>query len=107
MIHNDLTKQDVFSLLDNSKGVKLLVFYADWCGPCKMLYANTLTELDQKDNAEILRVNIDKNRDFAREMNITSIPYIQIYKDAKYVTALSGYLPYSELKSVLDKVSKE
>ncbi|WP_036452470.1 thioredoxin family protein [Mycoplasma buteonis] len=92
--------------LDAAKeGLQLLVFYADWCGPCKM-YKGTLEEISQKDNVEVFRVNIDSDKDFAIENNVASIPHTKVYYNGQFQGVLQGYKPYENLKQDLSEFLK-
>ncbi|MFV8468068.1 thioredoxin domain-containing protein [Mycoplasma sp. VS42A] len=99
MLHES-NKTQVNEVLTTKPSLLLEVFYASWCGPCKMFKA-VLEELAQKDNIEVYRINIDENRDYAYEANVASIPYTRVYKDGVLVSTFLGYKPYAELKQLL------
>ncbi|EFF41182.1 thioredoxin family protein [Mycoplasmopsis alligatoris] len=81
-------------------GTKLLVFYASWCGPCRM-YKSSLEDVSSKDGVDVYRVNIDEDKAFATEMGVSSIPATFIYKDGQVVKHFAGYRPYEQLLSEL------
>ncbi|WP_426461254.1 thioredoxin family protein [Mycoplasma hafezii] len=87
------------------EGLQLLVFYADWCGPCKM-FKSSLEELSEKDNITVFRVNIDRDKEFTRENNVLSIPYTNVLVDGEVVEIMQGYKPYDVLKHDLQKFMK-
>ncbi|MFV8419078.1 thioredoxin domain-containing protein [Mycoplasma sp. 005V] len=93
-------KNQVNEVLATKPSLLLEVFYASWCGPCRM-YKGSLDELAEKDNVEVYRVNIDENRDYAFEANVASIPYTRVYRDGQLVSTFLGYKPYGELKQLL------
>ena len=74
-------KQDSFKkeVLDSDKPV-LVDFWAEWCGPCKML-SPTINEVadDYKDKAVIGKLNVDENPTIAAEYGIRSIPFLKIF----------------------------
>lgn len=73
-------KQDEFQkdVLDN-KGLVLVDFYADWCGPCKML-APILEEVDETlPNLTIVKVNVDENQALAQQYGVMSIPTVYLF----------------------------
>lgn len=84
-------------------GNVLLDFYADWCGPCKML-GLSLEELnDEREELKILKVNVDKFENIAREYSVMSIPTLIMYKNGKETNKEVGFLSSEELKHFIDK----
>lgn len=82
----------------NSKVPVLVDFYADWCGPCKMMapiVENLATELDGK--GKVGKVNVDENQDLAIKYNVMSIPTLIIFKDGKEVKRFVGVRDKEEL----------
>ena len=76
---------------------KVLVdFYAEWCGPCKMLAPN-LEKLDYN----ILKVDVDKFQDLAINYGVMSVPTLILFKDGKEVNKSIGYLDIDELKEMV------
>ena len=81
----------------------LLDFYANWCGPCKML-SPVLRELAEE-NAEALKVgkiNVDEQRELAMRFQVSSIPMLVVFKDGKAVAKSVGYRPKSEIAAMLE-----
>mgnify|MGYP001030935771 FL=1 len=80
---------------------KVLVdFYAEWCGPCKMLIP-VLERLG--DSFEIVKVDVDKHFDLAKEYGIMSVPTLIIFKNGKVVKQMIGFMGYDELKDKLER----
>ncbi len=84
MVHLD--KEDFNELI--SKGNHVVDFYAEWCGPCKMM-GTVLEELDDKLN--IVKVDIDKFSKLTDEYKVMSVPTIMFFKDGEKVNELVGY----------------
>lgn len=76
---------------------KVLVdFYAEWCGPCKMLAPN-LEKLD----FNILKVDVDKFQDLAISYGVMSVPTLILFKGGKEINKSIGYLDIDELKEMV------
>ena len=81
----------------------LLDFYADWCGPCKML-APVLHEIAEE-NAGTLKVgkiNVDEQMELAMRFQVSSIPMLVVCKDGKAVANSVGYRPKSEIAAMVE-----
>lgn len=87
-----------------SKGVVLIDFWAEWCGPCKLI-APTIEELakDYRGKAVIAKVDIEANRDLAARFGIRAIPNLKILKDGKVVDEIVGFVPKEDIAKKLDK----
>lgn len=82
----------------NSNIPVLVDFYADWCGPCKMMapiVEKLAEELEGK--AKVGKINVDENQDLAMEYNIMSIPTILIFKNGKEEKRIVGVRDKNEL----------
>ena len=73
-------------------------FWAEWCGPCKML-TPILEELsnEMKNEINVVKVNLDDNQDLAMKYSIRSIPTLLLFKDGNLVDTKVGLLPKSEI----------
>ena len=87
----------------NEEGVVVVDFFANWCGPCKML-APILEELDNEmEEIKVVKVDIDQNPAIANHYGIQSIPTIKIFKNGKNVTTKVGFLPKGALERNIQK----
>ena len=81
-----------------NEGIYLVDFYADWCGPCKML-ETVLEEIEDKIN--IIKVNIDSYGDLANRFKVMSIPHLIFFKNGKEVLTSVGF---KEKDTLLEKI---
>jgi len=83
-------------------GVVLTDFYADWCGPCKML-SPVIEQLDKEyDNVKVLKINVDEEPGLAMKYGVQSIPNVIIFKDGKAVDQSIGFVNKAALAAKLD-----
>ena len=78
-------------------------FYADWCGPCKML-APVVHEIAEE-NAGTLKVgkiNVDEQMELAMRFQVSSIPMLVVFKDGKAVAKSVGYRPKAEVAAMVE-----
>ena len=89
-------------VLENSKAV-LLDFWAEWCGPCKMI-APLLDEVAGKyeDKLDVVKLNVDENPNVAQKFGIRSIPTLMLFKDGAVQAQLMGAMPLRQLEEFLD-----
>ena len=92
-----------FENFDNEiqNGTVLVDFYADWCGPCKMI-APIVEEISvERSDITVGKVNVDESNAVAIKYGIVSIPTLIVFKDGKEYTRLIGYRPKEDILSVL------
>ena len=81
----------------------LVDFYADWCGPCKML-APILHELAEEKSGtlKVGKVNVDEQMDLAIRFQVSNIPMLVVFKDGKPVAKSVGYRTKSEIAAMME-----
>jgi len=99
---DELLSQDYLAIIE-SEGYVLVDFYAPWCAPCrKMLPMVEDLAKTYPDKFQLLTVDFDQNRLLAKEQNITSVPYIAVFKDGKKIWDKNGEASKEELCGVLE-----
>ncbi len=85
-------------------GVVLVDFYADWCGPCKML-APVLEDIakEYQSNLNVIKVDVDVEGSLAQKYGVMSIPTLVLFKDGKPVGQTMGFQAKPMLKKFLEK----
>ena len=88
---NEIIKQD-----------KVLIdFYAEWCGPCKML-SPILEELEN--DIKIIKVDVDKLPKLAEQFRVMSIPTLVFFNDGKVKNEIVGFRDKTELEDIINKL---
>lgn len=88
---------------ETQSGTVLVDFWAEWCGPCKMV-APVVEELaSEMGQVKFAKLNIDENQNVPQQLGITAIPTLVLYKDGKPVDKVVGFLPKPQLKKFLEK----
>ncbi len=95
-----VTDQDFDEQVIKGKGLILVDFWAEWCGPCRMV-APILEELavEYEGQITVTKLNVDENRETAARFGIRSIPTILFFKDGIQVEQIIGALPKSTFKA--------
>ena len=82
-------------------GVTVVDFYADWCGPCKML-GPVLESLSQElTDVKFVKVNVDDEMDLAQEYGIMSIPAVFLFKNGEAVAQSIGLKPLDMMRNFI------
>ena len=80
----------------------LVDFYADWCGPCRML-APVLQDISyERSNVKIVKVNVDEAEKVAQRFGIMSIPTLMVFKDGKEVSKKVGLCSKDEIVDMIN-----
>lgn len=93
-----------FEELIESNAVVLVDYYADWCGPCKMLEP-TVEEIADETDAAVLKVDIDELQAFASNKGIRSVPTLEFYHNGESVDRVIGVQDKDDLLAALDDIT--
>ena len=86
----------------NSEKTTIVDFYADWCGPCKMMspIIDKIAE-ENADNLKVGKVNVDENQELAMKYNVMSIPTILVFKSGKISKTFVGVTSKQEIEEAI------
>lgn len=84
----------------------LVDFFAEWCGPCKMMapiLEKVKTEMGE--GVKIIKIDVDKNQQLAANLNVRGVPTLVLYKNGKSVWRQSGVVQPDQLKQIIKHYS--
>lgn len=99
------TKPSFNDLIQSEKPV-LVDFFAEWCGPCKMM-APILTDVKSKlgENVKIIKIDVDKNPQIAGAYQVQGVPTLMIFKQGKMLWRQSGVVAANQLVQLVQSHS--
>ncbi|MEZ4970621.1 MAG: thioredoxin [Flavobacteriaceae bacterium] len=96
--------KDSFNNIINSETPVLIDFYADWCGPCKML-APILKQVKEEmgNGLKVIKIDVDKNQSLASTYQVKGVPTMLLFKNGKQVWRQSGVLQKNDILKVVQQ----
>ena len=93
-----------FQEIINQDKPVLVDFFAEWCGPCKMMMP-ILEDVKNRvgDNATIIKIDVDNNTQAASTYQVQSIPTLILFKNGKQLWRQSGVVPANELERLINE----
>ena len=91
-----------FNEIIQSNQLVLIDFFAEWCGPCKMM-SPVLQEVKGilRDDVKIIKINVDQHQDLASEFMVRGVPTLILFKSGKMLWRQSGVLSVKDLVSIV------
>ncbi len=96
-----ITKENFDSEVLKSDKTVLLDFYADWCGPCKMMSPLVDEIAEEHPEFKVGKVNVDEQQELAEEFGVMSIPTLLVFKNGKLAQTSVGAIPKGQILNLL------
>lgn len=102
------TKQMTFNDIISGDTPVLVDFYADWCGPCKMM-GPILQDLKKRlgDNINIIKIDAEKNPQAAIKYQVRGVPTLILFKDGEILWQQSGVVQAPQLEQIINQKTAE
>lgn len=93
-----------FGSIINSEQPVIIDFFAEWCGPCKMV-SPILKQLKEEmgDQVKLIKIDVDKNQAIAGKYQIKGVPTLMIFKEGNLMWRQSGVTPIEQLREEVNK----
>ena len=99
---NDVTDANFKSEVLEAEGPVLVDFWAPWCGPCRVVHP-VLEEIDaEREDLNIVSINVDENQQTATQYEVLSIPTMILFKDGAIAKKVIGAMPKRRLEAELE-----
>lgn len=96
-----INKENFASEVLNSDKPVLLDFYADWCGPCRMVGTIVSEISDERSDVKVGKINVDEQPELAAQFQVMSIPMLVVIKNGKLANQAVGYRSKEQIEAML------
>ena len=96
-----INKENFASEVLNSDKPVLLDFYADWCGPCRMVGPIVSEIANERSDVKVGKINVDEQPELAAQFQVMSIPMLAVIKNGKLENRVVGYRSKEQIEAML------
>ena len=96
-----ISKENFASEVLNSNKPVLLDFYADWCGPCRMVGPIVSEIAKERNDVKVGKINVDEQPELAAQFQVMSIPMLAVIKNGKLENQVVGYRSKEQIEAML------
>lgn len=96
-----INKENFASEVLNSNKPVLLDFYADWCGPCRMVGPIVSEIANERNDVKVGKINVEEQPELAAQFQVMSIPMLAVIKNGKLENKVVGYRSKEQIEAML------
>lgn len=96
-----INKENFASEVLNSNKTVLLDFYADWCGPCRMVGPIVSEIANERSDVKVGKINVDEQPELAAQFQVMSIPMLAVIKNGRLENQVVGYRSKEQIEAML------
>ncbi len=96
-----ISNENFASEVLNSNKPVLLDFYADWCGPCRMVGPIVSEIANERNDVKVGKINVDEQPELAAQFQVMSIPMLAVIKNGKLENQVVGYRSKEQIEAML------
>lgn len=96
-----ITKDNFKAEVLDYKGTVLVDFWADWCGPCRMLSPIVDEVAAENPGIKVGKINVDEQQELSAQFGIMSIPTLLVFKDGKKISESIGLIPKEQIEKMI------
>ena len=97
-----LTKENFIDEVMGAGVPVLIDFYADWCGPCKMLAPTVHALAESRDDIKVCKVNVDEQMELAEKYKVMTLPTVMVFKNGEMVEKAVGAKAKADFAQMLE-----
>lgn len=96
-----ITKENFEQEVLRSEKTVILDFFADWCGPCRMIAPILADIAEEREDIKVCKINVDEEAELAMQFQVMSIPLLVIMKDGQIINQSLGVRPKGDILAMI------